>query len=225
MKEPKAKDLRFVPMTVEQLSESIKAIQSDDPAVPISHEDKALQKIYKNCVKHPEAWLWYTNWRILLASDDTMLGNFNFKGSPVNGIVEMSCEIDKPYSLYENKRYGTDAINAMIKWAFSQPAVYFAVAETDRENQAAINTIKKSGFILMGMSKGKEVPRWFKEKPMQSITIYAIGLGISLGAIIGAALGGMTTGLAIGFLLGLILGFIRDGQDKTLRKKSRDLLK
>ncbi len=187
MIQQKTKRLRIVPLTVEQMGDYI---------------------------KQPQDWLWHTNWQIFLCSDSTPIGSLCFKGVPVNGSVEISYGINEPY---RNQGYATEAVKAMLAWAFSQQGVYFVTAETEKGNPASIQVLKKNGFVPAG--EGTEGLLWEIEKPATSWMAIFMCLGLSIGISFGTALDNTGSGLAIGMCIGLAIGVALDAQDKATREK------
>ncbi len=182
--------------------------------------DAAFHEMHNGCAKHPKDWRWYTNWQIILHSDETYIGSLCFKGGPANGSVEIGYGIDEPY---QNQGYATDAVKAAAEWAFFCEGVYFVIAETERDNQASIRVLKKNGFELFG--EGEEGLRWKKEKPkMVWMPIYMC-LGMSCGLAISTASGNTGTGLSFGLCLGLAIGAAMDARNKSLRDKYKKELK
>ena len=60
---------------------------------------------------------------------------------------------------YQNNGYATEAVKAVLEWAFSHPEVIAIEAETESENAASIRVLEKCGFALNGII-GEEGPRW-----------------------------------------------------------------
>jgi [ribosomal protein S5]-alanine N-acetyltransferase len=212
MKELKTKRLKIVPMTAEQLSELLKQ----------APEDAGLQKQLKACVKHTDDWFWYTRWQICLRTDGTAIGSLGFKGPPEKGAVELVFTIDTPQ---QKQGYAAEAVKALLSWAFAQRDVFFVIAQTPRENAAAIKVLKNSSFQLMSKRNDKEDPRWLKERPSRNRMTYFMCFGLMLGSAVGVAAGQLFAGLAIGFCLGLLVGLAQDTKEKSIRQKYKEELK
>lgn len=204
----KTKRLRIVPLATEQIGEYIKQPQADE------HIAAALNEMYNGCVEHPKEWLWYTNWQIFLLADNTPIGSLCFKGGPVNGAVEIGYGIDEPY---QNQGYATEAVKAMLAWAFGQQGVYFITAETEKDNLASIQVLKNNVFLPAG--EGTEGLLWEIEKPASSWMAIFMCLGLSIGISFGAAQNNMGVGLSIGMCIGLAVGAAIDAQDRATREK------
>ena len=63
------------------------------------------------------------------------------------------------YSRYWNQGYATEAVKAVLTWAFQNPKVTAIEAETDAENTASKRVLEKCGFVSNGKI-GEEGPRF-----------------------------------------------------------------
>jgi RimJ/RimL family protein N-acetyltransferase len=213
MTELKTKRLRIVPLTTEQLAELIQQPQPDP------HFAAALRQMYDVCLAHPEDWLWYTNWQILLRANGTCIGSLGFKGGPVNGAVEIGYGIDAPH---EKQGYMTEAVKAAMNWVFTRPYVYFVMAETERENRASIRILEKNGFKPTG--EGIEGPRWMSEKPAVNYMSVYLSIGMCMGIALGSSTDNLALGTGLGLCLGAALGAGLDVQEKKRRMKCKKAL-
>lgn len=64
-----------------------------------------------------------------------MLGDLCFKGPVKDHAVEIGYGISPEYG---GNGYMTEAVQAMMQWAFRQKNVIFVEAETDSENKASV---------------------------------------------------------------------------------------
>ena len=126
-----------------------------------TQEDPDLRAAYgemlDGCLAHPEQWLWYAAWLIAL-KDGTPVGDACFKGLGDDGAVEIGYGINRPH---EGKGYATEAVDALVRWAFRQPGVVRVEAETEPGNAASRRVLAKCGFRPTG-SFGKEGPRFIR---------------------------------------------------------------
>jgi [ribosomal protein S5]-alanine N-acetyltransferase len=86
-------------------------------------------------------------WFCLRREPRELLGNMGFKGSPKNGLVEIG------YSLVEEHQgngYCTEAVRALIGWAFGHPAVQTIVGHTVPGLTPSIRVMEKCGFVFVG---------------------------------------------------------------------------
>jgi RimJ/RimL family protein N-acetyltransferase len=211
MTDLKTNRLRIVPMTAEQLGVMTRQPQED------AHMDAALHEMYNSCIGHPGDWLWYTSWQILLRSDGTCIGSLCFKGGPKSGAVELGYGIDPPY---QNQGYATEAVNAVMNWAFYRQNVFYVMAETERENTASIRVLQNNRFKPAG--EGLEGPLWVAERPAANYLSFCLSIGMCLGVSLGAGLDNLALGTGLGVCLGAALGAVLDAQDKKYRKKYKN---
>ena len=115
----------------------------------------AYTEMLNGCLNHPDQWEWYAIWMIEL-KDGTHIGELCFKGLSANGIAEIGYGISEEY---QNNGYATEAVKAVLEWAFAHPEVTAVEAETDSDNTASRRVLEKCGFALNG-SIGEEGPRW-----------------------------------------------------------------
>ena len=115
----------------------------------------AYTEMLNGCLNNPNQWEWYAIWMIEL-KDGTHIGEVCFKGLDSNGIAEIGYGISEKY---QNYGYATEAVKAVLEWAFSNPNVTAVEAETDSENVASKRVLEKCGFVLNGKF-GEEGPRY-----------------------------------------------------------------
>ena len=115
----------------------------------------AYTEMLNGCLNHPDQWDWYAIWMIEL-KNGTHIGELCFKGLSADGIAEIGYGISDEY---QNNGYATEAVSAVLEWAFSHPEVTAVEAETDPDNTASIKVLEKCGFALNGII-GEEGPRW-----------------------------------------------------------------
>lgn len=206
----KTKRLYIRPMSNENLEELIQAT-----------EDEALKEAYREmlsgCIADPENRLWYTAWEIRLKSDNTIIGDLGFKGPQKNAAVEIGYGLQESY---RGNGYATEAVRALIDWAFSQSGVYFIEAETDPENTASQRVLSKLAFSADG-TFGEEGPRFVLEKSMTSWIAFYMCIGLSVGMSIGVSCGKLSLAMCIGLAIGVCIGCSLDAAEKTKRAELR----
>ncbi|MGN0350065.1 MAG: GNAT family N-acetyltransferase [Roseburia sp.] len=148
----KTKRLVISPMSDEELKTLI--IET-----PIYELKQAYQEMLDGCMKNPKHRLWYTAWKISLKENKKLIGSAGFKGSANNYSVEIGYGIDDGF---EGNGYATEAVKAIIDWAFEQEGIYFIEAETDPDNRASQRILDKLFFKSNGT--GEEGPRFVLEK-------------------------------------------------------------
>ena len=142
------KRLRIYPATQSQMETFIDE-QNDDVL------KMAYSEMLEGCLKNPDKWEWYAIWMIEL-KDGTHIGELCFKGLDINGIAEIGYGISEEY---QSQGYATEAVKAVLTWAFQNPKVTAIEAETDAENISSKRVLEKCGFISNGKI-GEEGPRF-----------------------------------------------------------------
>ena len=115
----------------------------------------AYTEMLNGCLENPDQWDWYAIWMIELKIG-THIEELCFKGLSADGIAEIGYGISEEY---QNNGYATEAVRAVLEWAFSHPDVTAVEAETDSDNVASKRVLEKCGFALNGII-GEEGPRW-----------------------------------------------------------------
>lgn len=95
-------------------------------------------------------WLgWY--WVIVdpAGGGRTLAGYGGFTSRPANGTIAIG------YSLlprFMGKGYATEAVGALVHWAFSQPGVCRVIAEVLPGNGPSVRVLQRSGFRQRGIA-------------------------------------------------------------------------
>ena len=124
-------------------------------AEPVEELKAAYGEMLAACLAHPAQRQWYAAWFISLPNGKRV-GDLCFKGLSEEGAVEIG------YGLlpeFWGHGYATEAVCAVTRWAAKQPGVLRVEAETDPENTASQNVLKKAGFVPTG-TVGEEGPRF-----------------------------------------------------------------
>lgn len=106
----------------------------------------AYTEMLDGCLSHPDQWEWYAIWMIEL-KDGTHIGELCFKGLSEDGIAEIGYGIAEDY---QGCGYATEAVSALVDWAFKQPGTMCVMAETEEANIASQKVLNKAGFIPTG---------------------------------------------------------------------------
>ncbi|MBQ3386396.1 MAG: GNAT family N-acetyltransferase [Eggerthellaceae bacterium] len=114
----------------------------------------AYQEMLDGCLAHPADWEWYAIWLIEL-KDGTRVGDLCFKG-PNDGVPEIGYGI---LDEHQGQGYATEAVKAVLTWAFAQHGVTAIEAETDPGNASSQRVLAKCGFVPNGVM-GEEGPRF-----------------------------------------------------------------
>jgi len=102
-----------------------------------------LDSLQKAAPSHAGWYLWYC----LSREPRALLGSAGFKGIPTNGLVEIG------YSMLEEHQrngYCTEAVRALIGWAFQHPDVSMVIAHTLPGLVPSIRVMEKCGLIFAG---------------------------------------------------------------------------
>ena len=87
-------------------------------------------------------------WFCIRRTPRVLIGNAGFKGPPTEGSVEIG------YSMLEAQQrngYCTEAVRALVAWAFGQAAVDTIVAHTLPAARPSMRVLEKCGFIPVGL--------------------------------------------------------------------------
>ena len=123
----------------------------------------AYLEMLDGSLSHPEQWEWYAIWMIE-TKDGTHIGDLCFKGLSEDGSAEIG------YGIAEDQQgcgYATEAVSALVAWAFRQPGVKCVTAETEETNTASQRVLNKAGFTPTG-ERGEEGPLFVRKKDGQA---------------------------------------------------------
>lgn len=211
MKEIKIKTKRMLlrPLADEEIEALIERTASEELRT-------AYGEMLDGCRRNPQNRIWYAPWKMELKGNPAFIGDLCFKGPAQNHAVEVGYGILKEY---EGNGYTTEALQAMIQWAFRQPDVAFVEAETDPENKASQRILEKCGFQPDGT--GIEGPRFVLESPITNWIIIYMLFGISIGTSLGQLQNQMLFGMALGIGLGFLVGEMLNNSAKKNREALR----
>ncbi|MCJ7623782.1 MAG: GNAT family N-acetyltransferase [Anaerolineaceae bacterium] len=103
---------------------------------------------------------WFTYWLIVTKKSRQIIGMVGFKGAPHKpGQVEIG------YGISQDQRgcgYATEAVQALINWAFKQPMCHTVVAETLKNNIASMRVLEKVGMQVY--DETEEILAWRIDK-------------------------------------------------------------
>jgi len=93
---------------------------------------------------------WFTYWLIVLKNENIGAGMLGFKGYPnEEGSTEIGYGIDPAY---QNKGYMSEAVRALVEWAFTHPFCQVITA-TEVENPASKRLLEKLGAHLVSQTE------------------------------------------------------------------------
>jgi ribosomal-protein-alanine N-acetyltransferase len=92
-------------------------------------------------------------WVMIERASGSVVGDTGFHGPPDEvGTIEIG------YSVIPDRRrhgYATEAADALVKWALSQPGIHLIVAGCDPKNVPSIRTLERIGFRRNGEANGE----------------------------------------------------------------------
>jgi ribosomal-protein-alanine N-acetyltransferase len=138
--------LRSELMSRDHLSALLNAVVGD--GWPPEIWELASDEFLARMENHPglAGWLnWY--WVLVEGDSRTLIGSGGFTGAPFNGEVMVGYTVLTPY---RHLGYGSEAVSALINWAFARPGVQRIVAETGHENEASIRLLERCGLEYAG---------------------------------------------------------------------------
>ena len=142
------------PMTLEELAKLVVIYGTKVPEL-----SQAYQEMLDGCKQHTQDFVWYTSWKMCLKENGQQVGDAGFKGPAQNGRVEVGYGIIEQY---QGQGYATEGAKAVCDWALRQNGVQVVEAETEFNNKASQNVLRKLGFVPTGHN-GKEGPRFIFE--------------------------------------------------------------
>lgn len=138
-------DLSNYTLTDYSLEESLKTAHHPrmvSDRVKAAIETKILPRLTDQV---PHDW-YVTFWTVIRKEQQVMVADLCFKGEPnANGEVEIGYGT---YPDFQQNGFMTEAVGAMIAWAFQQDGVKVILAETDPENVASHRVLEKNAFIV-----------------------------------------------------------------------------
>lgn len=146
------KRLFLVPLTAKQIRLWIKDILSLEKDLSCSYQAEPITgELLKFIISQAKKmaidennYLYHTFWFLVKKSDRVVIGSADFKNLPdKNGEVEIGYGLAKNF---EHNGYMTETVKAMCDWALKQPNISHVIAETEIDNFASENILKRCGF-------------------------------------------------------------------------------
>ena len=120
---------------------------------PTEHyDDEALQFSLRALEDDEEPSMRY----VIELETNTLVGMLG-GGSPKDGTLTTGYSI---LPAYRRRGYATEAVAALVQWAFARADVQRIVADTYPELVASIGVLEKNGFRLVGQGEGERVIRY-----------------------------------------------------------------
>jgi RimJ/RimL family protein N-acetyltransferase len=93
---------------------------------------------------NPAKFLWYTDWEIVLKSENLSIGGMGFAGEPnEHGEAEIGYMIE---GNHQNKGYATEALKLLSDWALGQNSVKSVIVHTFESNLPSVRILEKCEF-------------------------------------------------------------------------------
>jgi RimJ/RimL family protein N-acetyltransferase len=124
--------------------------------------DRPAMEMTRNYLhQHPDAvgWgLWYLLQPSTAGSTPTVVGICGFKGKPSeDGTVEIGYSV---LGRYQKSGFASEAVAALVSWAFGKPEVKVVIAETLPHLRPSIRVMEKNGFHFIGRGSEDGVIRY-----------------------------------------------------------------
>lgn len=122
----------------------------------LSPELAEILPLYVQELLHDPAALGWGIWIMFDREENVVVGDAGFKGRPDgDGTVEIGYGVAPAY---QRRGYATEAVQALIAWAFAHPEVRRIVAECVPENTPSLRVLTKLGF--RPLPKVTDALRW-----------------------------------------------------------------
>lgn len=118
-------------------------------------EVQAFLPKYIELLQSDPSQLGYGVWLIIRTDDSTLVGNLGFGGKSDDETLEIGYEI---LAAYRDEGYATEAVEALIDFAFTQLAAKKIIAHSPIDNAASIRVLEKLGMQNVEKMKGTDTP-------------------------------------------------------------------
>ena len=117
----------------------------------VETEDALINFWIPMTAEHLNDFFWFTNWDIVLESENISIGGIGFAGFPdQEGVTMVGYFID---GNHREKGYATEALTCLIDWAKTEPSLKTIIADTPFFNLLSQNVLKKAGFKEFSISE------------------------------------------------------------------------
>ena len=157
------KRLKLIPLTYEQTEKFIHLDSRLEDELGLTRAERELTIQYRNAIRKyilpwikndPDNYLFATIWIIVEKTSNTIAGEIGFKRkADENGYIELGYSTQPKFRI---QGYMTEAISAIVKWAFTFKEVKAVIAETTDKNIPSIKVLRKNGFMDFNYSKPPE---------------------------------------------------------------------
>jgi RimJ/RimL family protein N-acetyltransferase len=122
---------------------------------PLNDADSQLYTA-RQLAAAPESVGWAA-WYFIFAKERVLCGQGGFYSPPQDGAVEIGYSIVESF---QRKGYATEAVGALIEWAFAQPGVERIIAHTYRHLHASIRVMEKTGLVYLAAGDEEGLVRY-----------------------------------------------------------------
>jgi ribosomal-protein-alanine N-acetyltransferase len=152
--------LKLIPLTHQLLQQYHTSRPEMESALGLNHTEIKINPLYvaeiedalvnfwlPKTLEFPERYQWFTNWEIVLKSDNISVGGMGFNGFP-----NENKEAEIGYMIHEDqqgKGYATEALQVMSQWALAQADVEMVIVHTGSDNLPSRKILDKNGFALV----------------------------------------------------------------------------
>lgn len=106
----------------------------------------------------PHLYKWYTNWMIILKESNRAVGGVGFSGAPHHN--HGNCMVGYGIDIHHYRQgIATEALSAVIRWAFSHKELISMIADTPADHIASQRVLIKNQFEQSG-SEVNGIIRW-----------------------------------------------------------------
>ena len=150
------KRMLLQPMSDNEIEEMMAEMHSDDLRA-------AYGEMLAGCRREPENRIWYAPWKMTLKNSREYMGDVGFKGPAKDRTVEIGYGI---LPSYEGNGYMTEAVQAMIRWAFAQQDVDLWKRKPTRTT-AHPSAYWKNAALWQTEKQGRKAPALWWSGPKQ----------------------------------------------------------
>jgi RimJ/RimL family protein N-acetyltransferase len=114
---------------------------------PPLNDEHSQQAFLASLQKAEPADAGWNLWFCILREPRMLLGNAGFKGRPLGGVVEIGYSM---LEAHQRNGYCTEAVRALLDWAFQSSAVHTVIAHTLPGLTPSIRVMEKCGLVFAG---------------------------------------------------------------------------
>ncbi|MFC0270866.1 GNAT family N-acetyltransferase [Metabacillus herbersteinensis] len=131
---------------MEIITKRLKLIPATEELMRTSSDDYEMGDhidYYLSIIENDTSYKGWGVWFVYQQSDGLLIGDIGYKGKPYEGTVEVGYGIS---TNVQNRGYATEAIEALMNWAFTSTDVHRIKAECLEDNGPSLSVLKKLGM-------------------------------------------------------------------------------